>query len=104
VLDGWWIEGCAENITGWAIEDANDEATEAGYLYDKLEKAVAPMWQDQKAWARLRQHTIAVNGTFFNTHRMLGQYVANAYFPPASSIASTDQVVVDDVAKETVLA
>ncbi len=21
VLDGWWIEGCAENITGWAIPD-----------------------------------------------------------------------------------
>ena len=37
-----------------------------------------------------------MNGTFFNTHRMLGQYVGNAYFPLASSIASTDQVVTDE--------
>jgi starch phosphorylase len=21
VLDGWWIEGCVEGITGWAIGD-----------------------------------------------------------------------------------
>jgi starch phosphorylase len=96
VLDGWWIEGCAEGITGWAIEDADDEAQEAGFLYAKLENAVIPSWQKPKVWARIRQHCIAVDGTFFNTHRMLGQYVANAYFPLASSVASTDQVVTDD--------
>ena len=97
VLDGWWIEGCAENITGWAVEDFNDESREADCLYDKLEQAVGPMFANKKAWARMRQHCIAMNGTFFNTHRMLGQYVANAYFPLASSIASTDQEVVDEV-------
>ena len=26
---------------------------------------------------------IALNGSFFNTQRMVGQYVHNAYFPPA---------------------
>ena len=97
VLDGWWIEGCAENITGWAVEDFNDESREAECLYDKLERSVGPMFANKKAWARMRQHCIAMNGTFFNTHRMLGQYVANAYFPLASSIASTDQEVADDV-------
>ncbi len=96
VLDGWWIEGCAEDITGWAIEDFDDEAKEADALYAKLEGRVAPLFADKKAWARLRQHCIAMNGTFFNTHRMLGQYVANAYFPLASSIASTDQEIVDE--------
>jgi starch phosphorylase len=96
VLDGWWVEGCAEGITGWAIDDANDEAIEAGFLYSKLENAVAPLFGSRKAWARMQQHCIAINGNFFNTHRMLGQYIANAYFPLASSIASTDQVVVDD--------
>ena len=25
ILDGWWIEGCAENTTGWAIEDGESE-------------------------------------------------------------------------------
>ncbi len=104
VLDGWWIEGCAENITGWAIEDFDDEAREADALYAKLETVVAPLFKDPKAWARLRQHCIAMNGTFFNTHRMLGQYVSNAYFPSASSIASTDQEVVDEEAATTVMA
>ena len=104
VLDGWWIEGCCENITGWAIEDAADDQAESANLYAKLEKSVMPLWQNKKAWARLRQHCIAMNGTFFNTHRMLGQYVSNAYFPLSASVAATDQVVVDDEARETVSA
>jgi starch phosphorylase len=104
VLDGWWIEGCAENITGWAIPDGDDETSEADALYRKLEHSIAPCFADKACWAELRRHCIAMNGSFFNTHRMLGQYVANAYFPLASSIASTDQVIVDDEATRSVLA
>jgi len=104
VLDGWWIEGCAENLTGWAVEDADDDNGEANFLYQKLENSVAPLYANKKAWARMRQHCIAMNGTFFNTHRMLGQYVANAYFPESASVASTDQIVVNDEANEPVLA
>jgi starch phosphorylase len=104
VLDGWWIEGCAENITGWAIPDLQDESAEAAALYDKLEHSIAPCFADKACWAALRRSCIAMNGTFFNTHRMLGQYVANAYFPLASSIAITDQVVVDDEAAQSVMA
>ena len=81
VLDGWWIEGCAENVTGWAIDDAETEAAEAASLYDKLEKHIAPMYANPAAWARMQQHCIAINGSFFNTHRMLAQYFGNAYFP-----------------------
>jgi hypothetical protein len=33
---------------------------------------------------------------------MLGQYVSNAYFPLSASVSSTDQVVVDDEAREVV--
>ena len=104
VLDGWWIEGCAENITGWGIENCDDEAMQADRLYDKLENAVAPLFADKARWAELRRHCIAINGTFFNTHRMLGQYVSNAYFPPSASIAASNQVVVNDEAHQTVLA
>jgi hypothetical protein len=32
----------------------------------------------------MQQHCIGINGTFFNTHRMLGQYFSNAYFPQIS--------------------
>ena len=84
VLDGWWIEGCAEDVTGWAIDDAEDEDGEAASLYDKLEFKIAPLYARPNAWSRIQQHCIGVNGAFFNTHRMLGQYFNNAYFPQMS--------------------
>ena len=81
VLDGWWIEGCAENTTGWAIEDGETEAAEATSLYKKLENSIAPLYANPQAWARMQHHCIAINGSFFNTHRMLAQYFENSYFP-----------------------
>ena len=81
-LDGWWIEGCAESITGWAIDDHDTAAEEAASLYNKLENVIAPLFADKIAWSRMQQHCIAMNGTFFNTHRMLAQYFSNAYLPP----------------------
>jgi starch phosphorylase len=103
VMDGWWVEGCAENITGWCLENSEDEGVQADRLYDKLENSVAPLFADKVRWAEIRRHCIGINGTFFNTHRMLGQYVANAYFPPAASIAASNQVVVDDEERHPVL-
>jgi starch phosphorylase len=83
ILDGWWIEGCAEDVTGWAIEDGDNDEAEAASLYDKLDQRIAPLYSRPNAWARMQQHCIAMNGSFFNTDRMLGQYFANAYFPQA---------------------
>jgi starch phosphorylase len=96
VLDGWWIEGCTEGATGWAIPDLNDEGAEAEALYDKLEKSIAPLFADKAGWATMRRHCIGMNGSFFNTHRMLGQYVSNAYFPLASSFSIAEQAVASD--------
>ena len=31
ILDGWWIEGCVEGVTGWAIEDGANDAEEASF-------------------------------------------------------------------------
>jgi starch phosphorylase len=104
ILDGWWIEGCAENATGWAIPDLDDEAAEASALYDKLENSVAPLFADKPRWAEMQRHCIGMNGTFFNTNRMLGQYVSNAYFPAAASVAVTDQIVTNDEVRQPVLA
>lgn len=103
VMDGWWIEGCAENITGWCIENSEDEATQADRLYQKLENDVVPIYADKVRWAEMRRHCIAINGTFFNTQRMLGQYVINAYFPPSASIAASNQAVIKDETNQTVL-
>ena len=82
-LDGWWIEGCAEGVTGWAIDDRDTAAEEASCLYDKLENSIAPLYKNPVAWSRMQQHCIAMNGSFFNTHRMLAQYIDNAYLPPS---------------------
>jgi starch phosphorylase len=82
VLDGWWIEGCVEGATGWAIEDFHTDDAESDSLYNKLELQIAPLFYHQpEQWARVMQMTIALNGSFFNTHRMLEQYLTNAYFP-----------------------
>ena len=103
ILDGWWIEGCAEDVTGWAIEDADTEAAEAASLYDKLENMIAPLYQRPNAWARMQQSCIAMNGTFFNTHRMLAQYFGNAYFPQ-TPLADVEPVTADAAGQEMVLA
>ncbi len=82
ILDGWWIEGCIEGVTGWAISDGADDNEEAASLYDKLENAVAPLYKDSpEKWARLMRTTLAFNGSYFNTNRMVKQYTRNAYYP-----------------------
>ena len=72
------------SYTHLAIDDAEDEDGEAASLYDKLENKIAPLYARPNAWARVQQHCIGINGAFFNTHRMLGQYFNNAYFPQMS--------------------
>lgn len=82
ILDGWWIEGCIEGVTGWAIEDGPTDADEAAALYLKLENAVVPLYKDSpEKWARLMRQTLAFNGSYFNTNRMVKQYTRNAYYP-----------------------
>ena len=82
ILDGWWIEGCIEGVTGWAIEDGASDEEEAHSLYTKLETAVAPLYRDQpEKWARLMRTTLAFNGSYFNTDRMVKQYTRSAYYP-----------------------
>ncbi|HVB37263.1 MAG TPA: alpha-glucan family phosphorylase [Vicinamibacterales bacterium] len=85
VLDGWWIEGCLEGATGWAVghgQDVEDPLAEESSLYDKLEQVILPMFYQRSAtFAGIMRSTIALNGSFFNTQRMLTQYRANAYFP-----------------------
>ena len=82
ILDGWWIEGCIEGVTGWAIEDGANDAEEANSLYTKLEMAAVPLYRDTpEKWARLMRTTLAFNGSYFNTNRMVKQYARNAYYP-----------------------
>jgi starch phosphorylase len=89
ILDGWWIEGCIEGVTGWAqgercgaADKAGDRAAcDAASLYDKLENVVMPLfYHDRERFLDVMRHAIALNGSFFNTQRMVLQYVLNAYF------------------------
>ena len=81
VLDGWWLEGHIEGITGWSIDDeVEGRDAEAASLYDKLENVILPMYYQQpEEYAKVMRSAIALNGTFFNTQRMVMQYVFNAY-------------------------
>ncbi len=86
-LDGWWLEGCVENITGWALgpekteEEASDDEVDRNDLYNKLENWIIPKFlNDRDNWIRTMRSCIAINASFFNTNRMIQQYVLNAYF------------------------
>lgn len=84
ILDGWWIEGCLEGFTGWAIGSEalpdDDQSDEIKSLYDKLEHEIVPMYYGSpQKYLGVMRSAIAMNASFFNTQRMLAQYVANAY-------------------------
>ena len=88
ILDGWWLEGCIEGVTGWAIGDhrvsaaaeADRNVRDATLLYDQLELVVAPLfYRDRPRFIEVMRHAIALNGSFFNTQRMVQQYVSKAY-------------------------
>jgi starch phosphorylase len=84
VLDGWWVEGHVEHATGWAIGNDStnpaDASQDAASLYDKLERVILPLYYGKpEAYAKVRRNAIALNGSFFNTQRMVSQYVTNAY-------------------------
>jgi glycogen phosphorylase len=92
VLDGWWIEGHFEGHTGWSIgsgdENLADATAEIASLYSKLEAIIVPMFYEQPdRYAEVMRSTIAINGSFFNTQRMILQYLSNAYFPADAAAA-----------------
>jgi starch phosphorylase len=76
VLDGWWLEGCLEGITGWSIQDA---AT----LYEKLEHVVLPLYYGHTGgpagWLSVMKATIGKNSAYFNSHRMMRRYATESY-------------------------
>ncbi|MGH0030171.1 MAG: alpha-glucan family phosphorylase [Myxococcota bacterium] len=91
VLDGWWVEGNVEGVTGWAIgsddgmDDSVDDrdANHAVSLYEKLEYAVVPTFYNRpRRFHEMQRSCIALNASFFNTQRMVLQYLYDAYQGP----------------------
>ena len=90
VLDGWWIEGHIEGVTGWSIGEANstdnDPEAEVQSLYNKLERIILPLfYKETEKFTQVMRSAIAINGSFFNTQRMMFQYLRNAYASGAGS-------------------
>jgi len=84
VLDGWWMEGHIEGVTGWSIglksAEQVDDQRDALEIYDKLENIILPLYyKERDKWMAVMQHSIAFNASFFNTQRMVQQYALNAY-------------------------
>lgn len=92
-LDGWWVEGCFEDITGWEIEDHSDalkpiSATNQKLLqnkasenmYYKLKNKILHLYYKKPLeYLKIMRNCIVINGCFFNTQRMVQQYAKNAY-------------------------
>jgi starch phosphorylase len=88
VLDGWWLEGHVEGVTGWAIGASRmrplpqrvDAAADAGALYDTLERTVLPLFYSRHdEFVDVMRYAIALNGSFFTAQRMLQEYMIKAY-------------------------
>jgi starch phosphorylase len=86
ILDGWWIEGHIEGVTGWSIGEAPvlpatpDGEKDAEDLYQKLENVILPLfYRDRRAYLAVMRHAVALNGSFFNTERMVSEYARQAY-------------------------
>ena len=88
ILDGWWNEGCIEGVTGWAIgntveqeQSVDIDTRDANYLYDKLEKVIIPLYYSNRDnYIEVMRQAVSYNASYFNTERMLSQYVSKAYF------------------------
>ena len=60
---------------------AEDVTADVRSLYDKLENVIVPMfYRDRRRYTDMMRHAIAINGSFFNTQRMMQAYVTKAYF------------------------
>jgi starch phosphorylase len=83
ILDGWWLEGCIEGVTGWAVGDGRDgpaAEADAASLYEKLERTVLPLFYGEgDGWLAVMRGAIAKNAAFFNSHRMMRRYASEAY-------------------------
>jgi starch phosphorylase len=88
VLDGWWIEGCIEGVTGWAIgawpeellSESEKRVLELKDLYNKLEYLILPLFYNNKdAWIEMMKSSIGKIAYYFHSHRMVRRYATEAY-------------------------
>ncbi|MBL9101449.1 MAG: alpha-glucan family phosphorylase [Myxococcales bacterium] len=85
VRDGWWCEGFVAGHTGWVIEppgegDGGVDDRDADHLYKILDHEVLPMYVgNQHRWGEVMRDCIALAASYFNSQRMLEEYMGRAY-------------------------
>src|SRR5262249_36841885 len=93
ILDGWWVEGCVQGVTGWAISDVEqqavaaqaaiataEDAVDAEALHDLLDLEVLPAFYDDPArWRGMMRASIEMAVERFSADRMLRDYYARLY-------------------------
>lgn len=80
VLDGWWIEGCMEGVTGWAIGGDSSPEDDAADLYNKLRNKIIPRYYlEREDWVKMMKLAISLNASYFNTHRAVMEYSRKVY-------------------------
>ncbi len=85
-LDGWWIEGWFEGVTGWAIGGL-ERGDDAAALYAALEERVLPcFYGEAMGYREVMRNAIALNGAFFHTERVVREYVRDAYRGGATAV------------------
>lgn len=84
VLDGWWLEGHIEDKTGWSIgenyvEGEDQDNIDSQSIYRKLEKILTLYHNEREQWIDIMKNSIKINASYFNTERMLKDYISKAY-------------------------
>ena len=100
ILDGWWPESY-DGANGWAVSDDRElsdaerrDARDARALLTVLEKEIAPLfWKRDRrgiprGWVKRMRASLRTVPPAFNTHRMVGDYVTDAYLPAHRAGAS----------------
>jgi starch phosphorylase len=105
VADGWWAEAWAEHNhlsepNGWLIEgtggssESEQDDIDAGTLYDLLENEVIPIFFDRDEhnvpthWTGRMRSVLAQICPYFNTHRMVEEYVEQFYVPAIQRVSA----------------
>ncbi|MCH2132598.1 MAG: alpha-glucan family phosphorylase [Phycisphaerales bacterium] len=93
IPDGWWVEADDGN-NGWTIGDGSEadrpevqDARDADLLYGLLEHEIIPAFWNRdaaglpQAWIERALHSVVTIPSFFNTDRMVAQYLKWGYKP-----------------------
>ncbi len=103
ILDGWWYEAYqttsnGKGFNGWAIGDGtqSDDSQlqnqlDAESLYRLLEEEIVPCYYDKDdeglphRWIGMMRASLKTIAPYFNTNRMVAEYVQKVYLQPVKA-------------------